>query len=210
MPRWLATRIRYFRTSSTVFFNETTQKNIKIKMRFLIFAAIVATVSANSIATASSDVCMDRFPGMGYGYCNADQTCVHGGPLCHLVAVSFLEADASADFALQNGGGCKQSIAAGDVMSADVYAVLPYNNNLMSFEMTGRDIIDMLNELLLNAYDVAGGANSGSYPYAAGLRFNVNMAQQGNNEAPIVTRARLTSTRPATLSAQGCPCRMSR
>tara|TARA_Y100001935_G_scaffold242714_1_gene233397 strand:+ start:1261 stop:1743 length:483 start_codon:yes stop_codon:yes gene_type:complete len=156
-------------------------------MRFLVFLAIAVTAKANVIATAPRDLCVDRLPGLGYGYCTADETCVHGGPVCHLVAASFIDVDATADFALIQGSSIARKImSAGDVSQTDVYEMLPYSDNLVSLKMDGADIVDMLNSVVTMAHtshETLSATYAGVYPYAAGLRFQVDM-QQGEDRNP--------------------------
>ncbi len=45
-----------------------------------------------------------------------------------------------ADFSLQNGGGIRASIEAGDVTKGDVITVLPFGNTVTVIEVTGADI----------------------------------------------------------------------
>lgn len=50
-----------------------------------------------------------------------------------------------ADIALQNGGGIRASIEAGEITYRDVLTVLPFGNTVYLLELTGKDIMDVLN-----------------------------------------------------------------
>ena len=48
-----------------------------------------------------------------------------------------------ADVAIQNGGGLRSSIDAGEVTMGEVLSVLPFQNTLSTFEVTGEQIIEL-------------------------------------------------------------------
>ena len=49
-----------------------------------------------------------------------------------------------ADVAFSNGGGIRASIEVGDITKGDIATVLPFGNALVTFEITGQEIIDAL------------------------------------------------------------------
>ncbi len=51
---------------------------------------------------------------------------------------------AEAEIALTNNGGIRASIAPGDVTLGDIYAIEPFANELMVFEMTGQALKDVI------------------------------------------------------------------
>lgn len=58
--------------------------------------------------------------------------------------------------AIQNGGGLRASIGAGQVTMGDVVSVLPFQNTLSTFEVTGQTIIDALENGVSQLEDGAG------------------------------------------------------
>jgi len=50
-----------------------------------------------------------------------------------------------ADVALMNGGGIRASIELGEITYRDILTVLPFGNTLYVLELTGKDIMDVLN-----------------------------------------------------------------
>jgi 5'-nucleotidase/UDP-sugar diphosphatase len=50
-----------------------------------------------------------------------------------------------ADVALMNGGGIRAPIEAGEITYRDILTVLPFGNTLYVLELTGKDIMDVLN-----------------------------------------------------------------
>jgi len=68
--------------------------------------------------------------------------------------------------ALQNGGGLRASIGAGEVTNGDVIEVLPFQNTLATFNLAGADIIAALENGVSQVEEGAG-----RFPQVAGLRF---------------------------------------
>eukprot|EP00163_Fabomonas_tropica_P024833 TRINITY_DN4278_c0_g2_i1.p1 TRINITY_DN4278_c0_g2~~TRINITY_DN4278_c0_g2_i1.p1 ORF type:complete len:613 (+),score=143.83 TRINITY_DN4278_c0_g2_i1:1810-3648(+) len=124
------------------------------------------------VGTATEDLCLARIPGVAYG----DETCVgedpvRGGDIPNLVAQAFLYLSKDADVSIQNAGGVRIDIPAGNITIGDAYTLLPFANTLTNLTMTGAEIRQVLNE----AVDYAHASSSGAYPYAAGLRWTVDM-----------------------------------
>jgi 5'-nucleotidase/UDP-sugar diphosphatase len=95
-----------------------------------------------------------------------------GGGVCPIVARGFLLNAPVADFAIQNAGGCRVSIQAGDFTFGGAYAVLPFSNTLVTLVMTG----DQIRRVIEDAFNffLEGGGGSGSFPVAAGLHWEVD------------------------------------
>jgi 5'-nucleotidase len=68
--------------------------------------------------------------------------------------------------ALQNGGGLRASIGAGPVTKGDVLAVLPFQNTLSTFNLTGAGIVAALENGVSQVEE-----GGGRFPQVAGLRF---------------------------------------
>lgn len=129
------------------------------------------------IGTATEDLCYERIPGQGRSQLPgcAGQTDVHGGDIPNLVAQAFLYQSKTADIAIQNGGGVRIDIPSGNITIGDAYTLLPFANTLTNLTMTGAEIRQVLNEAVDYAHDPDG--SSGAYPYAAGLRWEVDMTR---------------------------------
>jgi 5'-nucleotidase len=89
-------------------------------------------------------------------------------------AMGNLVADAMLDrvkgqgigIAIQNGGGLRASIDAGEVTMGEVLTVLPFQNTLSTFQVTGQAIIDALENGVSQVEEGAG-----RFPQIAGLKF---------------------------------------
>ena len=89
-------------------------------------------------------------------------------PMGNLVADAMLDSVRSlgVQIAIQNGGGLRASIDAGEVTMGEVLTVLPFQNTVATFEATGKDIIDALENGVSQVEDGAG-----RFPQVAGLKF---------------------------------------
>lgn len=76
-----------------------------------------------------------------------------------------------ADLAYVNGGGLRAPIEAGEVTFNDLFSVFPYNNQVVTIEITGQMLLDML-EMSLMYYP----EESGSFPSMSGVTFSVDTA----------------------------------
>lgn len=136
------------------------------------------------VASASRDLCLRRVPGTArdgsrssLAGCNTDPHVIaHGGDVQQSVAEAFLRQGqrfGSADLSLQNGGGVRVDLAAGNITVADIYTVLPFRNTLVRLTMTGTEVKDAIEDAMQSVV----GGNTGSYPYAGGLRWKVDLRQ---------------------------------
>jgi 5'-nucleotidase len=81
-----------------------------------------------------------------------------------------------ADVAIQNGGGVRNGLAEGEFTVGDAYLALPYKNTLVRLEMRGSELRQVLEEAVdYFLSDVS--ANSGAWPYAAGLRWSADLTR---------------------------------
>ena len=76
-----------------------------------------------------------------------------------------------ADISFVNGGGLRAPIEAGEVTFNDIFSVFPYNNQVVTVEITGQMLLDML-EMGVMRYP----EESGSFPSMSGVIFSVNTA----------------------------------
>ncbi|MFP1632171.1 5'-nucleotidase C-terminal domain-containing protein [Zhengella sp. ZM62] len=86
----------------------------------------------------------------------------------NLVADAMLDrvSDQGIEIAIQNGGGLRASIDAGDVTMGEVLTVLPFQNTLATFQLKGADIVAALENGVSQVEEGAG-----RFPQVAGLRF---------------------------------------
>jgi 5'-nucleotidase len=133
----------------------------------------VTELEQTVIGEVATDLCLERWPGQGQSsLCTPEATTANGSDISNIVAKAFLTVTPTADFAIQNGGGVRVDVPAGDYTIADAYTLLPFSNTLVILEMTGQEVIDVLEDALSNTLD--DGGSTGSYPYASGIRYHVD------------------------------------
>ena len=140
------------------------------------YAAQVQAKTAITIGTASEALCLSRIPGdKRSAICAQSDTNAHGADISNLVAQAFLAMSPDAEVAIQNAGGVRTDVAAGNITIGTAYTLLPFANTLTNLAMTGAEIRQVLNEAV--DYAFAANGSTGSYPYAAGLRFDVDRSR---------------------------------
>jgi len=89
-------------------------------------------------------------------------------PMGNLVADAMLERvkDQGISIAIQNGGGLRASIDSGEVTMGEVLTVLPFQNTLSTFFVSGQTVIDALENGVSQVEEV-----KGRFPQVSGLRF---------------------------------------
>lgn len=137
--------------------------------RLRVFDQAIQDLEQRVIGHAKDNLCHTRLPAS-----TAPGSCPHSD-IATAVARSFLAALPSADIALQNAGGVRTGLAAGPVTYAQARAVLPFDNTLILFDLSGGELQNLLEEAV--DYALAPTGSSGAYPYAAGLRFRVDASK---------------------------------
>ena len=86
----------------------------------------------------------------------------------NLVTDAMLERtkDQGITIAIQNGGGLRASIDAGEITKGEVLTVLPFQNTLATFKLKGVDVIAALENGVSQVED-----GKGRFPQVSGLRF---------------------------------------
>lgn len=142
-------------------------------------------LAATVIADVPEDICYERIPGEGRSQiCSCAASAMMGGGVCNVVSKAFLEVTKTADITIQNGGGCRTDIRMGDYTIEDAFTLLPFSNTLVTLEMTGQQIIDVLNE----AIAFSASTSTGAYPYAYGIRFDVQYPTPGVSNVEVNPR----------------------
>ncbi|MDO5679150.1 MAG: 5'-nucleotidase C-terminal domain-containing protein [Pelistega sp.] len=159
-----------------------TEKSAQAERLLQPYREQIQAFANQDVAHAEVNFCSRRVPGSTRDQvastiadCEQDtQLQNHGGAIQQLVAYAFLEQGqkfGGADIAIVNGGGVRTDVAAGSVTVGTVYQVLPFRNTLVRVQMTGHELKRVVEEALSAVYL----GSTGSYPYAANLRWHVNM-----------------------------------
>ncbi len=155
------------------------------------FAAQRTAFASTVVGNATENLCLRRVPGIKRDStrsalgdaCNQNAfTNAHGGDTQQLVALAFLEQGRTfggVDIALQNAGGVRIDIPQGDITVGTVFTLLPFRNTLVRLTMTGAEIKQTLEDAI--TFVLASGGNTGAYPYAANLRWTVDLNMPANS-----------------------------
>jgi len=140
--------------------------------------------ASEKVATVPERLCLRRVPGShdrsrdGAPGCAA-ATDGQGGWMQAFTAEALLSQAArygGADIAVQNAGGVRNGLAQGDFTVGDAYLALPFKNTLVRLSMRGSELRAVLEDAI--EYFLSDrSANTGGYPYAAGLRWNVDLTR---------------------------------
>ena len=74
-----------------------------------------------------------------------------------------------ADMSFVNGGGLRAPMESGDITFNDIFSVFPFNNQIVTAEISGQILIDFL-EMAVMKYP----EEDGSFPHMSGVTFSVN------------------------------------
>lgn len=153
------------------------EKDLEAELILSGYQGQVDELKADAIGTVSEDLCLVRLPGESRSaICDLSVTNAHGSDISNIVALAFKEQSLEADISIQNAGGVRVDIPAGNISVGDAYTLLPFANTLVNLTMTGQEIITVLEEAVEFSTFTVGGS-SGAYPYASGLRWDVDLSQ---------------------------------
>ena len=98
------------------------------------------------------------------------QECAMGS----LIADAMLDRvkDQGIEIAIQNGGGIRASIDSGEITMGEVLTVLPFQNTLSTFQVSGQTMIDALENGVSQIEEV-----KGRFPQVAGLTYALDVSK---------------------------------
>ena len=127
----------------------------------------VDSLRVQKIAVIAEDLHNVRVPGAHA----AGVVLPHGSEIAPLVADSMLfiseKYHLGLDAAIQNAGGVRRDLHAGDLTVADAYELMPFGNTMIVLRLSGREF----KAALEHGVDRAEGA----FPYVAGARYTADM-----------------------------------
>ncbi len=157
----------------TIVLDSSVEPNAEILARVAELAGPIeelkATVIGETSATieGSRDVCRQMECAMG-----------------NLVADAMLDrvADQGVTVAIQNGGGLRATIDAGEMTMGEVLTVLPFQNTLATFETTGANLVAALENGVSRLEDGAG-----RFPQVAGITYTFSAsAEPGSRVSDVM------------------------
>jgi len=131
------------------------------------YGEVIAEYEQEAAATAPEDLPNQRVPG---------GTLPQGSMIAPLVCDAMLwkanQLGSGADIALQNAGGVRIDIPAGEITVGTVYRLLPFANTLAVLDVTGTELRQTLEGALTAIFDQ--GLSDGAFPYVAGLEYHAH------------------------------------
>lgn len=108
-------------------------------------------------------------------------------PMGSLIA-DIMKDEAGTDFAFQNPGGVRSSIPEGEIRYQDVYAVMPFDNTIVTLELTGAEVMQLLEESV----------GDGSFLHVGGLRYTSDYSRPRGARIVALTTAEDEPIDPGT------------
>ncbi|MCU0911019.1 MAG: 5'-nucleotidase/apyrase family protein [Rhodobacteraceae bacterium] len=141
----------------TILLDASVEPNAEILARVAELAGPIEELKARPVGEAADEIDGARES------CRAVE-CEMG----NLVADAMLDRvkDQGIQIAIANGGGLRASIDAGTITMGEVLTVLPFQNTLATFQVTGQSVIDALENGVSQVEEGAG-----RFPQVAGLRY---------------------------------------
>ena len=145
-------------TGDTILLDASVEPDAGVLARVAELAGPIEEIKQQVVGTSEGPIEGDR------SVCRAMEC-----PMGNLVATAMLERvkDQGIQIAIQNGGGLRASIDAGEVTMGEVLTVLPFQNTLATFQLKGADVIAALENGVSRVED-----GGGRFPQVAGLKFS--------------------------------------
>jgi len=144
-------------SGDTILLDASVAEDEAVKARVAELAGPIEEMKTRVVADAAAAIEGSR------DICRVEE-CAMG----NLVADAMLDRvkDQGVSIAIQNAGGVRASIDAGEVTMGEVLTVLPFQNTLSTFEVSGQTIIDALENGVSQVEEV-----KGRFPAVAGMKF---------------------------------------
>ena len=130
------------------------------------------------IGHAATDLRHIRIPGHDY-LGNKGSDLPLGSEVAPIVSRAFYDRAPLSHACILNAGAVRTNIEAGNISINTAYTLLPFSNTLFKIKMKGSEIKQVLEDATSNYHDNDG--STGSFPYAYGLRYDVDVTQPPNH-----------------------------
>jgi 5'-nucleotidase/UDP-sugar diphosphatase len=144
--------------------DNSVEKDAGIQARVEALAAPVEELMNKPVGTASVDLDGER------SSCRFGE-CTMGNMITD--AMLWSTAGEGVQIALTNGGGIRASIPAGEVTLGDVLTVLPFGNLISTFELSGAEVVEALENGVSRAENPEN-EGTGRFAQVSGLRYSWN------------------------------------
>ena len=161
-------------TGDTMLLDASVEPDAEVAARVAELAAPIQEMQQEVVGQSAGFIEGDR------SVCRA-QEC----PMGNLVADAMLDrvSDQGVTIAIQNGGGLRASIDEGEITMGEIVTVLPFQNTLATFELTGAEVIEALEN---GVSEVEEGA--GRFPQVAGISYTADLSAEPGSRIVEVTQ----------------------
>ena len=137
-------------------------ENAKVKASTDSIKALMESVIQREVCTIGYELeVLSRETGLAYVRCRETNA---GDLVADAIRETF-----KTDVALTNGGGIRNNVAPGKVTFGDIVSLVPYDNKLIKLEVTGADILKVLQ--LSTALTPE---PDGNFPQCSGIRYTIH------------------------------------
>jgi len=153
-------------TGDTVLLDASVTPDATLEARVKELGAPIAELKQRPVSEATATIDGNR------DVCRT-QECSMG----NLVADAMLERTKGqgVTIAIQNGGGLRASIDAGQITMGEVLTVLPFQNSIATFQLSGKDLKASIEQGLSEIEGI-----KGKFPQVAGLKYSFDMSVAPN------------------------------
>lgn len=144
------------------------------------FAQGIESVKQKIVGSNQMDLYHQRIPDLLLGV--TDSQYPAGSQLAPIVADAMLwkarQVGLNPDFAIQNAGGVRMGLPAGDISVGKIYEIMPFENTLFILELSGKDLQTCFETLMQR---IENPDNDGCFPYTGQLRYTIDPLQPAGN-----------------------------
>lgn len=150
-------------TGDTILLDSSVAEDPAIVARVAELAGPIAEMKERVVASTSEAIIGER------DSCRAGEC-----PMGNIIADAMLDRvkDQGVEIAIQNGGGIRASIDEGEVTMGEVLTVLPFQNTLSTFQVTGATVVAALENGVSKIEEGAG-----RFPQVAGMTYTFDASK---------------------------------
>lgn len=140
-----------------------------IEQKSALVAHVTDSIKADMEIVTSQHICTSKYKMSIHNEKGKQGTRLQEMPVGNLVTDAY-RIMTDADMAITNGGGLRTSMKDGDITYGDLLALLPFDNYLLTIEVTGQKLVETLNATtqLLPKED-------GQFAQCSGIRYTIDM-----------------------------------
>jgi len=155
-----------YATGEPITIDGSVNENSQIVARLDELEKPINTLKETIVGTVSNPLTGDR------AVCRI-QECDMGNMIADAMRDAVI--DKGYTIALQNSGGIRASLDAGDVTLGEIMTILPFQNTLSTFKVTGEQLLTAIENGVSEVEDVAG-----RFPQVSGMRYTFDLSKPAN------------------------------